>query len=284
MPKNPNRFLEVLVRDAGTAPHVFGFCAGYESKEWRAKQLAGHLIEWLPEFALSPADAASVSYGDLVQQLRRAAHQVYTTKNYHNRGEIGEILLHATLRIEFGSIPAISKIHFKDASNDTVKGFDAVHVVATENGLELWLGEAKFYSDITQAFAKVISDLKEHFAKDYLRSEFIAIGNKIDSSWPHAEELRTLIHENTSLDKVVRRICVPVLVTYDSDCLRKHKLVTEQYKQEFEEEIRRHQFSFGTALAKKKLPIRVLLLLVPLHTREKLAKYFDQRLDACRSI
>ena len=34
---------------------------------------------------------------------------------------------------------AISKVFFKDSPNDTVKGFDAVHVVESLDGLELWL-------------------------------------------------------------------------------------------------------------------------------------------------
>ncbi|MEN3029932.1 Hachiman antiphage defense system protein HamA [Chromobacterium amazonense] len=45
------------------------------------------------------------------------------------------------LRQPAASWIAISKIYFKDAVNNTVKGFDAVHVLATQNGLELWLGE-----------------------------------------------------------------------------------------------------------------------------------------------
>jgi len=60
---------------------------------------------------------------------------------YKKRGEIGELLLHVICREVFKTYPAITKYFYKDSANNTVKGFDAVHVVVGGDGLELWLGE-----------------------------------------------------------------------------------------------------------------------------------------------
>jgi hypothetical protein len=91
---------------------------------------------------------------------RRAALKVYTSKNFEGRGEFGEIMLHAVIRQEFDTHPAISKIFFKDRANDYVKGFDCVHVSTNDQGgLDLWLGEAKFYVRRGQAIAAVAKDL-----------------------------------------------------------------------------------------------------------------------------
>jgi hypothetical protein len=62
-----------------------------------------------------------------------------STDKYQKRGEIGELLLHVICREVFKTYPAITKYFYKDSSNNTVKGFDAVHVVVTKTGLELWL-------------------------------------------------------------------------------------------------------------------------------------------------
>jgi hypothetical protein len=113
--------------------------------------LARHLIEWLPEFALTETEREGVRAHNAVALVGAAARSLYTSHNYERRGEVGELLLHIVLRQFFGAVPAISKVWFKDAANDTVKGFDAVHVVASESLLELWLGEVKFYSDVASS-------------------------------------------------------------------------------------------------------------------------------------
>ena len=48
----PERFFTVRLQ-LESKPGLSAVCAGYELKEWRARQLAGHLIIYLPEFALS---------------------------------------------------------------------------------------------------------------------------------------------------------------------------------------------------------------------------------------
>src|SRR5688500_4132024 len=132
----PTPFLVVRVHDAGIMPTLCGLCAGYERGEWRDKQLAEHLVEWLPEFALTASELKTIDGGNAVSLLRRAAQVVYQSAKFKNRGEFGELLLHAAVRQVHNSIPAISKIYYKTAVNDTVKGFDAVHVVESAGDLE----------------------------------------------------------------------------------------------------------------------------------------------------
>jgi Cap4 SAVED domain len=107
---------------------------------------------WLPEFALKHSELTDLNTGNAVQLVRDAAKRVYESKKFENRGEFGELFLHAAIRQVFDSLPAISKIYYETARNDTAKGFDAVHVVVSPaNELELWLGEAKFYNEVTRA-------------------------------------------------------------------------------------------------------------------------------------
>ncbi|SEG64330.1 protein of unknown function [Actinacidiphila yanglinensis] len=283
--------LEVLVDDAGISPALTGLCAGYELGEWRRSALAKTMFYSLPEFALSPSEAADFTSGTGVEMLSRAVKNIYLTDRYHRRGEFGELLLHVVLREVFHTEIAISKIFFKDSHNDTVKGFDAVHVIADPSGkLELWLGEVKFYDNLARAIRDVVAELHAHVDSDYLRSEFAAIGGKIDSSWAHAEEMRQLIANEVSLDEIFDNLTIPVLLTYDSRVVADRVLelskdlnvppsaTAEAYRTAFEDEIRAGWSRFtGAGLPQR---VRIRLILVPLHEKRTLLSDLHERLKA----
>jgi hypothetical protein len=238
--------------------------------------MATYLFEWLPEFALKYSELEDLNSATAMRLLRRAAKTVFTTPKYQKRGEFGELLLHALIREVFDSQPAISKIYYKSSTNDTVKGFDAVHVVESGDELELWLGEVKFYKDLSDAIRDITAELKAHTDQDYLRKEFILIESKIDSRWKHADALRRLISQRTSLDAVFKRTCIPVLLTYESTCINQHTMTSDKFigalKQEFEAGYKR--------FANSKLPqIRIHLFLVPLHEKNVLVKTLQEKLE-----
>jgi hypothetical protein len=112
--------------------------------------------------------------------------------------------------------------------------------------------------------------------RDYLRDEFYFITNKIAVDHPYRKDALKLLHENTSLDEVFSHVCVPVLLTYDSETVKKNTKVCERYIRLFEEEVNNHYESFR----KKKIPNNVIvhLFLLPLKSKDELAKAFDERL------
>jgi HamA len=280
--QQPRPFMEIRVHDLTVMPTVTGLCIGYERGQWRAPQFADHLMEWLPEFALTYTEIEGIHSGNMVALMREAAKKVYATKKFKNRGEFGELFLHAAIRQVFGSLPAISKIYYKSARNETVKGFDAVHVISGAEGLELWLGEAKFYDDIGRAIRDVVKELKVHTERDYLRDEFLLIAGKIDQSWPHAESLKTLLSPNTSLDQVFKSVSIPVLLTYDSPCVATHKECSEDYVKEFRKEVMRHYVAFKS----KELPknVTVHLFLLPLELKQGLIAELDRKLRGWQEL
>lgn len=280
--QKPPSFLKVRVHDVAAKPSITGLCVGYEREDWRASQFASHIIEWLPEFALKHSELTGINSGNAVQMIRDAAKRVYQSKKFASRGEFGELFLHAAIREVFDSHPAISKIYYKTARNDTVKGFDAVHVVGPAGALELWLGEAKFYSDIGRAVRDVVKELASHTDVDYLRDEFLLIKGKIDPSWPHAKALEDLLAENMSLDEVFSSACIAVLLTYDSVCLSSHSKCDTAYEAAFAAEIRKHHAMF----AGRKLPkdVTIHLILLPLNTKQRLLSELDSKLRAWQTI
>jgi hypothetical protein len=100
-----------------------------------------------------------------------------------------------------------------------VKGFDAVHVIVTKTGLELWLGESKFYERVGQAIAAAVKDLVAHTKRNYMRPEFATISNMLDKKWPYADKLQKLIHGNVSLDEIFESVCVVLPSNLDSQGL-----------------------------------------------------------------
>jgi Cap4 SAVED domain len=277
-------FFEVRIHDLAAAPPLTGVCAGYESQGWRCDQLASHLITLLPDFALTYEEKEGLNSDNAAEKFVQAAKSVYTSKGarFRRRGEAGELLLHAICREVFNTLPAIARYYYKDSANDTVKGFDLVHVRASSGGLELWLGESKLYRSIGRAIAAVVKDLRKHTRRDYLRGEFMAITNKIEDGWPHAARLKRLLDPRVSLDQIFERVCIPVLLTYESSTIRGHQGVTQAFKLEFEREVRKHHGAF--AERNKLRAVRVHLVLLPIHTKAKFLKAFDERLSACQSV
>jgi hypothetical protein len=278
----PDHFLNVRIHNIDIQPSLSGLCVGYERGEWRANQLADHVMEWLPEFALTASECATFAHHNATKLIRSAAKRVYDSKKFEKRGEFGEVLLHIAIRQVFDSLPAISKIYYKSANNDTVKGFDAVHIVGPPEDLELWLGEVKFYNDISRAISDVVAELRAHIETDYLRNEFALIVNKIDPMWPHTEVLRALLQPGVSLDDVFKRVCIPVLLTYDSPSVIAHKTCDISYTKAFEQEINKHYATFvGRGLPEE---FRIHLFLLPILQKDAFVEILDEKLKLWQKL
>jgi hypothetical protein len=257
-------------------------CAGYESGVWRCEQLASHmLLDWIMDYVLPPDLHSQVGVPTGGRQFSQACKVIYSSKKYEKRGEFGELLLHAVLRQEYKTEAAISKIYLKSSADETVKGFDVVHVAATSAGLELWLGEAKFYSRIKRAIADVVAELHRHLLNDYLRKEFIFVSNRLPRDGVHSASLKRLLHPNVSLDEVFKRIRIPVLLTYDSKCINSHSEICANFEASLEQETRAIHSDFVSAILPK---VSIHLILLPLARKRDLVDALDTKLKAAQSI
>ena len=278
----PEPFWDVKVHKVDIHPGLSALCVGYERGEWRQDQFVQHAMEWLPEFALKGSELEGIDSANMIQMIRNAAKNIYASEKFQKRGEFGELFLHIAKRQIFNSIPAVSKIYYKTARNETVKGFDSVHIVEAEDGLELWLGEVKFYKDLKRAVADVVKELQDHTETDYLRDEFNLILNKIDKSWLHYDTVKKLLSPNTSLDEVFKRACIPVMLTYESDAINSCTACDEKYIELFLQEA----MSGHKLFASKALPtdIRIHLFLFPLASKPDLIKALDDKLKVWQKI
>ena len=231
---------------------------------------------------MSYSERMSINDTNMVEQLRDAAITVYDTDKYDRRGEFGELILHALMREIVKTEPAISKIYFKDSVNNTVKGFDAVHILDTDNGIELWLGEVKFYKNASQAVDDVVKELELHFQDDYLKKEFMLISRKLDQSWSGTQGLKKLLNPNLTLDKVVKAIVVPVLLTYESKACQSFKKTCDEYVKQLMQEFMQVHERFTHKNVKVK--VRIELFLFPMFSKQSLLDELHKRLIAAQNI
>ena len=277
-PEPPAPFLEVKIHKLDITPPISSLCAGYECGEWRSSQLAEHTMEWLPEFCLTASELKSLKPGNAFSMIKKAARMVYQTEKYKSRGEFGELFLHMILRQIYKSIPAISKIYFKDSVNHTFKGYDAVYIVQIDGKLELWLGEVKFYNNATDAIRDVIAEIQEHTRQDYLRNEKMLLANKIDPDLSFYPTLSKLLDQNTSLDELFDCACIPILITYDSDTLKKHNKTTDDFDKELETEVLAIRQKIEKKTSNLNLPVKIHLFLLPLQEKSLLIQKLDEQL------
>lgn len=273
MPVGKKPLLVCRESDDTIDPAFRVFCAGYEQERWRAEELVRDLFRrHLASFALSYSEWKKVSGDSAAEALSRAARMVYTTDNYMRRGEFGELFLHGILRDFYGAEPAVSKIYFADSPNDTAKGFDAVHVVVNDDGeLDLWLGEAKLYTSMKGAIKAIVESLGDHTANNFLRKEFLAVSNKFDDDWEHSERLRELLDDNTSLDDIIQRLVMPVLLTYQSGAIANHRTSSGQFAADLVAEARSAWAAFKAELVLD-FPVTIHLIVLPLEDTQKVRR------------
>jgi hypothetical protein len=278
----PTPFLRVRVHRLDLEPSLTAVCAGYEGGQWRAGDYALHLLDWIPDFALRYSERRGLHSGIVQEQIRRATRKVFGSKSAGQGGVPGEILLHIVCRQVFGSDTAVNKVFFKTGANDEVKGFDAVHIVEAPDGLELWLGEAKFYTSRNEAIRDALKSIREHLQADYLKYDFSVITPLIDDAWPHARAVRQLIDGNVSLDRVFQRVTIPVLLAYDSPAVHGHSGECAEFRAAFEAEMLDGWERFSRQCSARPLPVQVRLFLAPLGSKKELIGELDRRLVGWR--
>jgi hypothetical protein len=272
----PERFLEKLHTAEVLNLSSDLLCAGYEFGKWRCEPFAFHLAEWLPDYAL-PEEELRVNHANSLVKINQAAVRVYTSAKYEKRGEAGEIALHAVCRDFFGTIPISPRVFYKSASNDVVKAFDMVHArVSDGKPVEIWLGESKLYADGASAISEAISSIRAHIEGGFLANEKILLGPQIPKTTPRYEEISAMFKKQASLDVLLNNAVFAVGILCDSISAKKAKKRDAHYIAGAKGELA----SLARAVTNSGLTaqLRLVLIYVPLASKDALVKAFDARL------
>jgi hypothetical protein len=165
----------------------------------------------------------------------------------------------------------------QEQSNDTVKGFDGIHLLPTDSSFELWLGESKFYTDPEEAIREAVKSIRDHILPSFLSVEKAMIFGHVAPDIPHRDEVLKLFKSQTSADALLKRAVFPVLVAYESPSVAGHQVVAEPYVQSIKKEVEalRNYFN-GKA---KSIILRFELLFVPLAKKKDVVEHFDKLLE-----
>lgn len=273
----PDPFLEVRVQDLTGAPPLSSLCAGYEIGKWRAERLADHLFQWLPYAALNQEHQLAFGPNNFVEMLRLAAAHIYHTKKTATRGEIGELLLHLACILHFGTIPVMCKLILKTSSNDTVKGFDGIHLLPVDSSFELWLGESKFYLDPEEAIRAAVKSVSEHIAPMFLNTEKAMVFGHVAPDIPHRENVLSLFRSQTSGDKLLEMAVFPILIAYESGAVAANTSVCATYVAQLQQEVEALRSYFADRA--KDLKLRFHIILVPMESKKAVVDSFDRLLE-----
>jgi hypothetical protein len=273
--RKPSRFLEKLHFSSETKPVETLCCAGFQMQAWRCKPFARHLIEWLPDYALTE-DELDLHHGNAFDKISQAAVRVYTSEKYQTRGEAGEIALHAICRDFFDTIPISPRVFYQSASNDVVKAFDMVHARIIENDVEIWLGEAKLYQNRPAAIAEAIRSVQKHLTEGFLTNQKLLLGPQIPKNAPHYSTIRALFSSQASIDRLLESAVIAIGILCDSDAVAAATKRDPPYVRSVTDELQEMLSDVREAAFSK--TVRINLIYVPLLSKTKLADAFDKRL------
>lgn len=253
------------------------YCVGFECEAWRCDAYADHLMDWIIDYALKAEELKTLTHVNSYVRLKEAAARIYKSEHYETRGEVGEISIHAICRGFFDTIPFAPRVFYLTSSNEVVKSFDMVHVrYLSDDDLELWLGEAKFYKSRSAAVASAITSVKAHIDKGFLKNEKLLLGPQVSTAIPSYDKIRQLLSQEESLDTLFNKAVFPIFIATDSSAVNQHKSVTAGYVSEVAKELA----SLADAVAESGLAqkIKLMLIYVPLKSKDDLAAAFDKRL------
>lgn len=259
-------------------PVGIALCPDFENTQWRHKALVDHLFDWLPETALRPEERLALR-DEPNKLLARAAIRVFKETDPSKRGELGEILLHAACRQEFGTLPVIPRLFYKMRSNDQVTGVDVVQLTYDEstNKLDLWAGEAKLYDDLQQAKYRALKSVTGLWDAVVLSEMKALVGPKISDTAPYVETLNWLFEEETSLDEIIDRIVIPICLAVDFDPTKKASKRTQAYLAEVRSALREIREYYIERVPKE---VRFVCIFVPLDNKKSLEERMLKKLES----
>lgn len=214
----------------------------YEEESWRYNQFNMLLWDHIGEATLSARERkALINQPGTFLSTAAKKLKLIDTKKRTSSSEIAEILLYAIMKIHFKALSVVPKIFYKQNTNDPAKGADSVHInIIDKDKFNLWLGEAKFYSDIsTNRFNTIIDSVESMLSKDKIHHENSIVCNvsdldSLDLDPNLLAEIKSKLSPDTPIDTVKEILNIPILILYQCDITQKGKSFNAEYKKEIE--------------------------------------------------
>lgn len=216
---------------------VLSLVNDFEDAQWRFPKFQSYLWDNIAQTALSDKERAALvdqSHSSLVA----AARNLRLTDNDEigQGSEIAEVFLYGLMRHQFGALPIVPKIFYKQNVQDNAKGADSVHIVIEGDDFSLWFGEAKFYNSIADSrLDAVVTSVINSLSTDKLKKENAIITSLSDlDGLPLMPELRAKIKSaldnRESIDSIKPKIHIPILILHECQITSGEHEITAAYR------------------------------------------------------
>lgn len=277
-----NLFYKFEVNVTNSGDEDATYTLDFESGEYRQSCLVGLIREIVPYFALTSSEIDELDKSEWFRQ----SYTRISDAHQNSKGDYGELLLYAILSIFYDVPKFVTKARLRSTTREQIKGFDCAHfsIDPDDDQVTLWLGEAKFHKNISGAISSAFNSLTDHLNNPVtIKSELKLLGGEIEINRNIEPKtynlLKNYVSGGKSLDKIP--ITVPVLITYDSDCINsytvndKPDIDSEHFKQNLQEELTGH----FEKIYKKSWPggknLKVVFIIVPLKSVKELKAMID---------
>lgn len=206
--------------------------------------------------------------------------------------EIAEIVLYGIMRYHYNALPVVPKIFYKQNPKDNAKGADSVHIVLDGKGdFTLWLGEAKFYNDITdERLYEPINSIFDTISTDKIKKENSIITSIKDLEYVITEptvrkNVQTILRRETPIDEIRKRLHVPILLLHECDKTYNATGLTDTYLDEIKEYHLNRAIRFFMSQNNRQLKeniygyedIQFHLILFPVPQKDEIVNWFVER-------
>ncbi|MBP1806875.1 hypothetical protein J2Z33_002742 [Rubellimicrobium aerolatum] len=272
----PRFFSELhTVDDSEINRALYAYDVEYDGQVWRKSELIEHLLDWLPEVALSPRVLASYNH----LSARRLPGEALKALDRRGPADmphlIAALILHAILRHHFGAEPIACRIFFSIAG--TMRSTSA-HIVPLVTGEEIWLGRSRLVtaSNHHAVVSEVLSELRTALTRDVLHEERDIIIQLREPRHLRADNLDGILKSTGKTSDLLKVIRLPILVAYDSTTLQSgfNAVYVNLLQREVEDEYVRIKNQIGDELS----GIQVSIFLVPIECATTLARDFEKQL------
>lgn len=247
----------------------------FDERQWRAEDLIGYLLGWLPELSLPAKVLAEYNHLQARDLARRATERIEQHQALADDAILANLMLHAVLRHYFDSEPIACKIYHGVGPG---RSSTSAHIVPGEDSDQLWIGRsqvttASSHSGIVKT---VIAELEAALASGILRKERDLIITLREPRHMRSSSLDTVLSANGKIEDLRKCLHCPVLIAYDSTVLNAG--FSEDYLLELREEVVEQYDLLKSELTPGLNDVRIHIFLIPVEKPSELISNFGKRL------
>lgn len=160
------------------------------------------------------------------------------------QGFFGESLLYSLLLAYFGANTLICRGRlFNPSSRGETPGYDAFHIIESDDKIDLWFGEAKFYADHKKAIENVVKGMEHSLSPEYLHTNLMAVLNH--DKYIHSDRMTKILNDwkecgfVITLEDLIKKehinLVYPALIIYNDNKLDYDEIIKKSVQKINEE-------------------------------------------------